>query len=68
MLLDVVIPYTISLFGCYRSRTANPASIRLSQSKIVNLKSKIGITIYFFAQVYPNMPPTAEGAYGAWLF
>jgi hypothetical protein len=30
------------MFCCSRSRTANPISVRVSQSKIVSLKSKIG--------------------------
>ena len=25
------------------------------------------LTTFFFAQVYPNLLPTADGAYGAWL-
>ena len=25
------------------------------------------VTTYFFAQAYPNVLPTADGAYGAWL-
>lgn len=25
------------------------------------------VTTYWFAQVYPNVSPTADGAYGAWL-
>lgn len=25
------------------------------------------VTTYFFAQVYPNVLPTADGPYGAWL-
>jgi Family of unknown function (DUF5367) len=25
------------------------------------------VTTYFFAQVYPNVLPSADGAYGAWL-
>lgn len=25
------------------------------------------VTAYFFAQVYPNVLPSADGAYGAWL-
>jgi hypothetical protein len=38
-------PNTISIFCCSRSRTANLVSVRFSQSKIVNLKSRIDIRI-----------------------